>query len=573
MSTGLTRRRVLQVGAQAAAVAVAGKFLVTESAAQTAPNANKYKKAFRAVDDFAEQYMREMNSPGMSLVLANKDGVLRVATYGFSDLELRQRVQPQQLFHIGSITKSFTGIAVLQLHEEGKLDLQKPISDYLPWLKIESPYPMLTVHHLLTHSSGLPGNVPIWLSDPNARHKVGFETGKHFHYCNLGYDILGRLVSELDGRTYGESIRKRILEPLGMTATEPAITPDIRERTAKSYMVYQDERPYPRLGKLAEAPQLIFEKGSGSIASTPHDMGLYIHAIVNRGQGAKARILKPESFDLFVKPHVKADDFGPTASYGYGLAIDKMDDHSIARHTGGMVSFMSAMHIDLDEGVGAFASINAMQGYRPNPVAIYALKCMRAVNESKPMPEMPPKNPPTKIPDVRDYAGVFTAPDGRKLQFVTIGDNLFLLHKEQRVPVEASPSGLIARHPDFMRYVFVFNRGKENKGPAIEVAHGSDWYAGASYTGQREFTYPKEWDAYVGHYRNDSPWIGSFRVLKRQGKLWLEGTLPLEAKDANTFRLADSPHNPEWLQFLGFAGGKSHHVKLSGEDFWRVDAP
>jgi CubicO group peptidase (beta-lactamase class C family) len=571
MSHAITRRRLLSMGAQTAAVIGASQFFVLESPAQAGPSANKYRKAFTAVDKFVAQYMREMNSPGMTLVLANKDGVLRVATYGFSDLELQQRVRPEQLFHIGSISKSFTAIAVLQLAEEGKLDLSKPITDYLPWLKIETPYPMLTVHHLLTHSSGLPGNVPIWLSDPHAKHRVGFETGQHFHYCNLGYDILGRLVAERDGRTYGESIRKRILEPLGMSATEPAINSDIRDRVAKNYMVYHDERPYPRYGKLAEAPALIFEKGSGSIASTPQDMGRYIHMIVNRGKG-KAQVLKPESFALYIKPHIKADEFGPTASYGYGLAIDSMDGHTVARHTGGMVSFMSAMQIDMDEGVGAFVSINAMQGYRPNPVAVYALKAMRAVHERKEMPPMPPPNPPTKIENAKDLAGVYMAPDGRKLQFIGVGENLFLLHQEKRVPVETSTSGLIVRHPDFENGTFVFTPPKDEKGPATEVGYLGDWYAGSTYSGSREFNYPKEWDAFVGHYRNDSPWIGSFRIVQRKGKLWLDGILPLEFKEGTTFRLADNPHNPEWVQFLGVAGGKSHHVKLSGEDFWRVDA-
>jgi len=544
MSTKITRRSLLSIAAQATVIAGAGKFFVSESVGQGVKTNTKYKDVFEALDVFIKQYMQEMNSPGMSMVVANRDGVLRSAAYGFSDLERGLKVRPEHLFHIGSISKSFTAIAILQLRQERKLDLHKPILEYLPWLKIDTKYAPITVHHLLTHSAGLPGNVPIFLSDPAAKHTAAYAPGEHFHYCNLGYDMLGKLISTLDKRTYGESIKKRILQPLRMNATEPAINSDTRDRTARNYMVYHDERPYPRHGKLAEAPQLIFEKGSGSIASTPNDMCLYISMIANRGKGAKARVLSEESFDLFVKPYIKAKDFGPTASYGYGLAIDKMDGHTIARHTGGMVSFMSAMHVDLDEGVGSFASINAMQGYRPNPVVVHALKAIRAANAKQALPPMPPANPPSKIEKAEEYAGVFTSPDG---------------------------GGFLSRHPDLDRFPIIFGRTQGEKGKVIEVSHGSDWYVNKLYAGPRNFTYPKTWDAFTGHYRNDCPWIGSLRVVYRKGKLWLDGTLPLEPV-VNTFRLADSAYNPEWIRFLDVVEGEAMHLKFSGEDYLRVDA-
>jgi CubicO group peptidase (beta-lactamase class C family) len=572
MSTKITRRQLLSLAAQATVIAGAGKLFVSESAAQNGKAGAKYKGAYAVIDGFIKQYMRDMNSPGMSMVLANRSGVLRATAYGFGDLERRLHVQPEQLFHIGSISKSFTAIAILQLREERKLDLHKPILEYLPWLKIETQYAPVTVHHLLTHSAGLPGDVPIFLSDPVARHKTAYAPGEHFHYCNLGYDILGHLLSKLDNRPYAESIRRRILEPLGMDATEPAINSDIRGRTSKNYFTYHDERPYPRKGKLAEAPQLLFEKGSGSIASTAHDMGLYVAMLANRGRAANGHVLSEESFNLFVRPHIKAKIFGPTASYGYGLAIDQMDGHTIARHTGGMVSFMSAMHVDLDEGVGGFASINAQQGYRPNPVVVYALKAIRAANANRVLPPMPPPNLPGKIEKANEYAGVFTSPDGRRMEFVAVGDRLFLAYKGRRLQLEAAGDGFLAQHSDFDRFTINFEREKGEKGKITEVSHGADWYFNQQYTGPRDFSFPKEWEAFVGHYRNDSPWMGSFRVVLRKGKLWLNGTLPLKSVDFNTFRLADSPYNPEWVRFLSVVDGKSMHLKFSGEDFLRVDA-
>ena len=102
----------------------------------------------------------------------------------------------------------------------------------------------------------------------------------------------------IDGRPLSEVIRKRVFEPLGMTQSEPAITLDVRARMAKNYCALQNDRPYLRYGRLCEAPAVILTAGSGCIASTPRDMGLYIQMLANRGQGPKGRLLSEESFPL-----------------------------------------------------------------------------------------------------------------------------------------------------------------------------------------------------------------------------------------------------------------------------------
>ncbi len=551
----LTRREILAAGA-------ALPLLVQDWAVA---DTSRYAAAFRSIDAMAAAYLKAMNAPGMTLVIADRSGPIRVATYGFSDLARKEPVRSDHLFHIGSITKSFVAIALLQLREEGKIDFHAPVTRYLPWLRVE-PRDVITTHHLLTHSSGLPSGPPLFLSDPGARHVSGFTPGSHFSYCNMGYRILGYLLEVLDGKPYPEVIEARVFKPLGMSASVAYIAPEIRERTANSYMPYFDERPYPRQGRVADAPQIIYEGAAGSISSTAGDMGRYVAMIASGGKG----VLSPAAFEDFTKRHIRLEE-GAEPGYGYGLFTDTLDEHRIVRHTGGMVSFMSAMHIDLVDGIGAFASINAQQGYRPNPVSIYALRAIRAVNANKPLPDAPPVDPPAKIADAKDLAGVYTAPSGEKLEFVAEGESLWLLHGGKRVPVESSTSGLIARHPDFERYALSFEREKKTTGPALSVAYGPRWFAGEKYTGPRTFDYPAEWNAFAGHYRNDSPWNGSVKIYVRQGQLWLDGAGALRPVDAVTFRAAEPEWNPEWIQFLAVVNGKSRHLKLSGEDFWRVD--
>ena len=148
-----------------------------------------------------------------------------------------------------------------------------------------------------------------------------------------------------------------------------------------------------------------------------------------------------------------------------------------------------------------------------------------------------------------------------------------MLYKGKRLQLETTAGGgFLIPHRDFERFLISFSREKGKDTPVTEVSYGADWYANDKYQGERNFSLPKEWSAFVGHYRNDSPWIGSLRVVQLKGKLSMDGLLPLEAVDFNTFRLADKPQSPEWIAFLDVVGGKAMHLKFSGEDYWRVES-
>jgi len=569
----MNRRDFLSATA-ATALSASPRFFSIESFAESFPST--YKSLFKPLDSFAETYLRAMNAPGLTLVLADRDAVQRVVTYGFSDAEQKIRVTPDHLFQIGSISKSFLANCLLQLHQEGKLDLQKPILDYLPWFRIDSSFEPVTVHHLLTHTSGLPGIPNVFLSDPAAKHQAAYAPGKLFHYNNTAFHLLGHLLMTLDGGLLPDIYRRRILNPLGMTQTEPVITLDSRDRTAKNYAAFYSDRAFPRFGRLCEAPAIISSDGAGCIASTPHDMGLYVQMIARHGEGPKSRLLSEESFGLFSKPHIKAEEFGPTASYGYGVAVDTLDGHKILRHTGGMISFASAMHVDIDEGVGAFASINAMQGYRPNPVAQFAIQLIRALREKKTFPAAPVIRPAGLVEDAADFAGTYHSTDGRSLEFVAEPNRLSLKHKGESISLEAQGDGaFVAPHPDFSRFVLMFSRAdaKDPKSPVVELGWGNDWFTKPEYSGPKSFDTPKEWTAYLGHYRNENNWVGSIRITSRKGKLMADGTTLLEPQTPNRFRMRGDEADTEWIEFHDIVDGHAQRIKLSGEDLWRVLAP
>ena len=558
----LTRRDILQASLLAA---TAGTFWVKEGLASTS---TKYDAVFPELDRFAEQFMRDMKSPGMTLVLADRDGVQRVTTYGFGDLDRQRRLEADELFQIGSITKSFLALALLQLREEGKLDFNKPIVEYLPWFRIQSTFAPITTHHLLTHTSGLPGAPEPFPSDPTERHLAAYAPGEQFHYNNMAFTLLGYLAWTLDGRELPEIFRERIFKPLGMTQSEPAIDFAMRARMPRSYQPFWSERPYPRHGELCEAPQIVSTSGAGCIAATARDMGAYVQMIANRGRGPKGNLIAPESFELFSKRHIKAEEFGPTASYGYGIAVDELDGNPLLRHTGGMVSYMSALQVDIAAGIGGFASVNAQQGYRPNAVVVYGLQLMRAHAEEKKPPAAPAPDSEFEIANAGDYAGTFSGGQG-KLEFAHEGTKLYLMRAGKRIPLEQgdSPDHFQVSDPAVTRFPLVFGR-KNEKGPVVEVSSGDAWYTAPTYDGPRQFEAPEAWRSYVGHYRNEDPWMGSIRVFILKGKLLVDGT-PLEL-DGDRFRMRDEPSNTEWIRFGEIINGKCMRLKYSGVDLWRV---
>jgi CubicO group peptidase (beta-lactamase class C family) len=514
-----------------------------------------------------------MNAPGMALSLADAEGVQRVAAYGFSDIEKFSKVEPNQLFQIGSISKSFLAILLLQLREEGKIDLNQPVSQAMPWMRVDSQFSPITLHHLLTHTSGLPDG-PLFPSEAAARYGAAYAPGEHFHYSNMAYAALGHLVEEkYHGAAYPRIVGYRIFKPLGIFQSEAAIILDLRDRQPKSYWPYLADRPYPRHGRLSEAPPLAMSDASGCIAATSHDMGLYMVMLANKGRTGTGRLMSEESFSQFATPQVRAEEFGPTASYGYGIVVDTLDGHKILRHTGGMVSFASAMHVDVDEGVGAFASINAMQGYRPDPVAQYAIRLMRAAREGKPLPEIPRIDDPSLVSNAAEYAGIYRTDDGLMMEFVAADQRLFLVTNEGRIAMESRGNDkFVASAGPLQKFVYVFGRSDANdpKSPFAEVGYGGDLYTNFKYRETSRVAFPREWLAYVGHYRNESPWDGSLHIVVRKDKLLIDGVVPLEPGPNGVFFLRDKPNSPEWIQFLEIVNHRAMRLKLSGEDFWRI---
>ncbi len=565
----ISRRSFIGASAKSALAITLLRSVVPASALSQAA---ALQPVFKRLDEFITRHMQETGAPGMTLALANRDGLIRASTYGYRDVKANLKVIPDTMFEIGSVSKSFVGFLLMQLLDEGKLDLNKPIVEYLPWIKINSKFEAITTHHVLSHTAGLPG-APLLLDALLAELWTAYAPGKRFLYSNTGYNILGFLIEAIDKRPFADSMRARMLEPMGMTASSPIITNGLRPRMAVGYEPIGEGKPYPALYPLAEAQWLEVDIAAGSIASTPADMAKYMRMLLNRGKLPKGRLLSEEGFALFVKPAIESPYRGEPASYGYGLWVSDMAGHTRLRHTGGMVAFSSSIDVDLTGSVGAFASVNAnLRGYRPVAVTRYAIDLLNASLDGKPLPD-PPAAPPSpfEIKNAADYAGIYTTPEGKKLELIAEGTSLFFMRGGRKVGIERSGGGdrFIVHHPDFELFLLGFARENQQ---VTQAFYGPDWYIGERYKGPKTFDTRKDWEGFVGHYYNDSAWYGDTRIVLRKGQLFADGLQALIPRGDGKFGLGD-PEAPDWISFESIVDGRAMRMSLSGIPFRRSFTP
>jgi hypothetical protein len=385
--------------------------------------------------------------------------------------------------------------------------------------------------------------------------ETGFAPGEHFHYSNVGYRTLGYLLEELTGRPYPELVRERILEPLGMAATDPAVTGETRRRLAVGHERWYDDRPHRRDDPWVPAPWLETSTADGSLAGTADDLAVFLRTLLNRGRG----LLAPESFELMLR---EADEW----TYGYGLE----SRGTLVRHGGSMPGFGSTMVGDLDAGLGVVALVNSTdEGSLTEEVAEAALDLYRGAAAA------PPAVPdPLAIDNAGDYAGTYSSADGR-LVLAAEGERLVLERAGARVSLERRRGDrFLVDHPDFALFPLAFERDGEM---VVAAIHGSDVYAREGARTLPACSPPPEWSAYPGHYRAYNPWFTNFRILLRRGRLLL--AYPKGPEDSLTplgdglFRVGEDEWSPERLRFDAIVDGHALRANLSGCDYFRVSRP
>lgn len=313
----------------------------------------------RWVEEHVPEYMREGKLPGYSIAIVKEGETIYAQGFGARDRRKGLPATPDTLYGIGSITKSFVAIGIMQLVEQGKLTLDDPVSIHLPFDVGLDEHP-IKIHHLMTHSLGLPsvasssvalyrgvgadtgipwGGVNDFYRLVNgARDEIVAKPGERFFYHNAAWRMLGHIIQKKTGIPFHRYIKQKIIAPLGMERTtlnsaEFEADPNhIVPHWKKPDGTVEPSRfPYPNP---EDNLDFSFIAAAGGIASSVEEMTMYLNMQLEQGKHPGGILASKESFEKMQTLHVKRPDgyYGETG-YGYGLSIipdflgHKMIDH------------------------------------------------------------------------------------------------------------------------------------------------------------------------------------------------------------------------------------------------------
>lgn len=559
----VARRGVLGLGLAAAAASVA-RAQETKPHIETSggPNAARLKAAVDEIAAYAAQHVAAYGLPGLTLSLAGPDGFTALVRLGYADLDQRVQVGPDHLFQIGSITKSLTALAAHRLIDAGKLSLDDDAARILPELPL--PGPGFTIRRLLEHSTGLPHDVPLFPRGGDGRMWQGFPAGTKFSYSNTGYMIASACIERVTGRPFGEVLTETVLQPLGMTSTKALIVSADRGLYAKGYGPFYGDRPAPRRTRLDLAPWVDMTEGSGSVASTGADMARYLRWMIDAANGRGAPLLSEQGRARFFGTVIDAPGWEKGASYGGGVARVQVGGRTLLHHTGGMVTFSSAFHVDPDAGVGAFASSNVGGlNYRPRAITAFACQRLRAALEGGEAPRPAPA--PAPLPTRDAFVGRYRSRTGAILVVEVSRAGLDATLNGRRIALEpGGEDAYIATDPTQATVPLVFRR----RGEMVARA----WWNSVEYVRdgvEHTPATPPELARLLGTYTCDDPWRGTFHVTAEGPSLFVDGTTPLSPLPGGGFRAGEDDWSPERLAFDAPLGGRPSRATYSGVDFLR----
>jgi CubicO group peptidase (beta-lactamase class C family) len=312
--------------------------------------------------------MQKFHIPGMVIAFVHDSNIVLAKGYGYADVERKIPFDPDStVIRIASVSKLFTGTAVLQLVERGKLDMHQDINTYLSRFKVENgPRKPITLHHLLTHTAGFDdrsigksawtqeGQIPLGEFLGTRLPKRIYPPGEVYTYSNFSNALAGFVVEEAAHEDYAAYVRHNILEPLGMRRSDYRLRPDLQPLLAQCYS--HDGAGYRRTPF-----DFINDYPGGQMLSTGRDMAKFMIAHLQLGRYAGKRILSEESaramHTVQFTHHRELEH-----AVGYSFGIVPARSQTVLMHDGGYTGVGSRLCLSAENGIGFFVACNIMDG-------------------------------------------------------------------------------------------------------------------------------------------------------------------------------------------------------------------
>ena len=293
------------------------------------------------LDEYIHAYVK-LNRYSGSVLIAKEGKIILNRGYGMADIEHDVPNTPQTKFRLGSITKQFTSMAIMQLQERELLSVEDPITSYLPDFRDGEK---ITIHHLLTHTSGIPNftNFPEYAETmmlPSTVEKtidrfkdksLEFEPGERYRYSNSGYIVLGYIVEKVAGESYEDYIEEQLFKPLNMKSTGYDHHETILKNRASGYSAGKEGFDNARY------VDMTIPHAAGALYSTVEDLYLWDRALYTE------KLLSKSSLDKIFTPF--------KGNYGYGWSIRPQSGHKRISHGGGINGFSTTISRYVDDDI------------------------------------------------------------------------------------------------------------------------------------------------------------------------------------------------------------------------------
>ncbi|MHA1775926.1 MAG: serine hydrolase domain-containing protein [Promethearchaeota archaeon] len=318
-------------------------------------------QSFEKLDRFIRNYMRKGKVPGLAISIIQDGNLIYSKGFGARDLEKMLPMTPQTLIGIGSVTKSFTAMAIMKLVEKEKISLHDSVGKYIP-SKPFIDHPEVTIRHILSHSSGFPACdaslfemfylfgdytriCPVQSREQFISHLADaeefyvFRPGEHFFYNNDMYVCLGFIIEDLTGIPFAQFIQTEILEPLEISRF--AFTPNqLTSHPENNYITGYLHKPKDNTMVPTKTLLPIFKElqAPGGLYIAMEDMMNYAECLLNQGRYRDVQIIQPSSIEELWQGMIDMPyGYGPNPRYGLGWVIDSdLLSHTVMHHGGGL---------------------------------------------------------------------------------------------------------------------------------------------------------------------------------------------------------------------------------------------
>lgn len=321
-----------------------------------------HQDRFQFIDEEITQNMQRFNIPGMAFVLADENGTIYSKGYGVLKQDSALKVNTSTNFHIGSISKVFTSLAIMQLRDAGQIQLNDPVTTYLPWFATKDPNlsSRVTIRDLLNHTSGLPGRLnahdltgaSLETIEPQLSRKLQnvslvAEPGTTYEYSNINYDLLQLIIEEVSALSFPDYMSQQIFQPLGMKRTFFNQDNELEPNSATGHRyLWGNLRPFHE--HLAYATL-----GSAGLSTNATDLGIYISFLLSDSAASNNSVLQSSS----LREMRTAAIYDSSIGYGYGWEMTR----NTIEKKGGLPGFTANLIIVPGKSYGFALFANSKQ--------------------------------------------------------------------------------------------------------------------------------------------------------------------------------------------------------------------